>query len=120
MAKKKDTESNVPRETTAPTLRANEIPAEEPREVFAAKLEMMRIDPRVVTFRVVPDNNAELPFELPRQLQVPRNKLPKSDDFNLDFINSDLSKAEGISKKDKEKQAEWRALLDMRLVVTSR
>jgi hypothetical protein len=83
--------------------------------VYGAKVKLIRIDPRFVSFQLVPDRDVLFPFSLPTQIQVPRNAFSKDDDFNLDFIAKDLPS--DADPKDLADQKLWRELLEMKLQI---
>lgn len=97
------------------------------KTLFSADLEMRDIKKDGVNYRVL---NAEgLKFTGFSHLQAARSNFPEDDDFNLAFINDDLSKIKPANpddvidpkavKKLKEKQKEFRKFTKLRLMIVT-
>ena len=106
-----------------------EITRKKPKPFFEAELRLRNIAKDLATYRVheIRDGKAAEREGSDRlnihHIQVDRSEFPKDDDFNMSFINQELS-SENVKEKDLEtfkgivkKQAEFRKFMTMRMVI---
>ena len=91
---------------------------------FSAKLRLRDIGKKVLTYRIYTDEKKGSGTLNQEHITIDRALFPVDDDFNMDFMSSDLSglkasgdvKAEDIRKIQK-KQAEFRKCLEFDLII---
>jgi hypothetical protein len=91
---------------------------------FSAKLKLRDISKKVLTYRIYTDGMKGSAIINQEHITINRIFFPVDDDFNMDFMSSDLSglkasgdvKAEDI-RKIQRKQAEFRKCLEFDLII---
>ena len=79
-------------ELEADLAKINEEQASQPETVFNANLDLVNVDKYKARFRVTGKTGINvLNFS---HLEIDRKEFPSDDNFNMDFITSDLKKAE--------------------------
>lgn len=84
-------------------------------ELFTAQLEMTTIHPKVVRYRVTHHNGLGV-IGL-HHIEIDRRNFPKDDDFNMDFINKELSK--DVPKGLVKKQADFKVFKELALTIST-